>query len=157
MYIYHAPINALSAHTIHINLNMILYTHAERSPTKTVYIRHFMETHTHTHARAHTHARMHARTHARTHTRTHARTHAHTHTHASNMIHQLAQVSRERCMNIEERGMLLARHPPPVPYTILLLSPSLRPPPPPHTHPCLPPFPSPPPPLFPQPLLTQVI
>ena len=26
MYIYHALINALSAHMIHINLNMILYT-----------------------------------------------------------------------------------------------------------------------------------
>ena len=27
MYIYHAPINALSAHVIHIKLNMIFYTH----------------------------------------------------------------------------------------------------------------------------------
>ena len=27
MYIYHALINALSAHMIHINLNMIVYTH----------------------------------------------------------------------------------------------------------------------------------
>ena len=35
MYIYHALINALSAHMIHINLNMIFYTHVERSPTKT--------------------------------------------------------------------------------------------------------------------------
>ena len=34
MYIYHALINALSAHMIHINLNMIFYTHAEHSPTK---------------------------------------------------------------------------------------------------------------------------
>ena len=38
MYIYHAPINALSAHMIHVNLNMIFYTHAEHSPTKTLYI-----------------------------------------------------------------------------------------------------------------------
>ena len=37
-YIYHALINALSAHMIHINLNMIFYTHAEHSPTKTIYI-----------------------------------------------------------------------------------------------------------------------
>ena len=29
MYIYHALINALSAHMIHINLNMIFYTHVE--------------------------------------------------------------------------------------------------------------------------------
>ena len=29
MYIYHARINALSAHTIHINLNTIFYTHVE--------------------------------------------------------------------------------------------------------------------------------
>ena len=46
MYIYHALINALSAHMIHINLNMIFYTHAEHSPTKTIYIKH---THTLTH------------------------------------------------------------------------------------------------------------
>ena len=32
MYIYHALINALSAHMIHINLNMIFYTHVEHSP-----------------------------------------------------------------------------------------------------------------------------
>ena len=36
MYIYHALINALSAHTIHINLYMIFYTHVEHSPTKTI-------------------------------------------------------------------------------------------------------------------------
>ena len=35
MYIYHALINALSAHMIHINLNMIFYTHVKHSPTKT--------------------------------------------------------------------------------------------------------------------------
>ena len=29
MYIYHALTNALSAHMIHINLNMIFYTHVE--------------------------------------------------------------------------------------------------------------------------------
>ena len=34
MYIYHALINALSAHMIHINLNMIFYTRVEHSPTK---------------------------------------------------------------------------------------------------------------------------
>ena len=34
MYIYHALINALSAHIIHINLNMIFYTHVEHSPIK---------------------------------------------------------------------------------------------------------------------------
>ena len=32
-YIYHALINALSAHMIHINLNMIFYTHVEHSLT----------------------------------------------------------------------------------------------------------------------------
>jgi len=36
MYIYHALINALSAHMIHINLNMIFYTHVEHNPTKTI-------------------------------------------------------------------------------------------------------------------------
>ena len=32
MYIYHALIIALSAHLIHINLNIIFYTHVEHSP-----------------------------------------------------------------------------------------------------------------------------
>ena len=41
MYIYHALINALSAHIIHINLNMIFYTHIEHSPTKTIYIKYY--------------------------------------------------------------------------------------------------------------------
>ena len=53
MYIYHALINALSAHMIHINLNMIFYTHVENSPTKTIYIKYYTKkkdyTHTHTH------------------------------------------------------------------------------------------------------------
>ena len=30
MYIYHALIDALSAHVVHINLNMIFYTHVEK-------------------------------------------------------------------------------------------------------------------------------
>ena len=37
MYIYHALINPLSAHMIHINLNMIFYTHVEHSPTNFAY------------------------------------------------------------------------------------------------------------------------
>ena len=41
MYIYHALINALSTHMIHINLNMIFYTHIEHSPTKTIYIKYY--------------------------------------------------------------------------------------------------------------------
>ena len=41
MYIYHALINALSAHMIRINLNMIFYTHVQHSPTKTIYIKFF--------------------------------------------------------------------------------------------------------------------
>ena len=52
MYIYHALINALSAHIIHINLNMIFYTHVEHSPTKTIYIKYYNKkstTNTHTH------------------------------------------------------------------------------------------------------------
>ena len=43
MYIYHALINALSAHTIHINLNMIFYTHVKHSPTKTIYIKYYLK------------------------------------------------------------------------------------------------------------------
>ena len=47
MYIYHALISALSAHMIHINLNEIFYTHVWHSPTKTICITYYMETHTH--------------------------------------------------------------------------------------------------------------
>ena len=82
MYIYHALINALSAHMIHINLNMIFYAHVEHSPTKTIYIKYYtkknkqnknaLQTHTHTHT--HTRARTHARTHARPPTMTVAET-----------------------------------------------------------------------------------
>ena len=52
MYIYHALINALSAHMIHINLNMIFYTHVDHSPTKTIYIKYYNNnntTNTYTH------------------------------------------------------------------------------------------------------------
>ena len=55
MYIYHALINALSAHMIHINLNTIFCTHVEHTATKTIYIRYYMETYnTHTHTHTHT-------------------------------------------------------------------------------------------------------
>ena len=54
MYIYHALISTLSTHMIHINLNTILYTHVEHSPTKTIYIRYDMETHASMHTRTHT-------------------------------------------------------------------------------------------------------
>ena len=58
MYIYHALINALSAHMIHINLNMIFYAHVEQSPAKTIYIKYHKnknapQTHTHTEGRVH--------------------------------------------------------------------------------------------------------
>ena len=43
MYIYHALINALSAQMIHINLNMICYTHVKHSPTKTIYIKYYFK------------------------------------------------------------------------------------------------------------------
>ena len=43
MYIYHALINALTAHMIHINLNMIFYTYVEHSPTKTIYIKNYLK------------------------------------------------------------------------------------------------------------------
>ena len=43
MYIYHALINALNTHMIHINLNMILYTQVEHSPSKTTHTKHHTE------------------------------------------------------------------------------------------------------------------
>ena len=36
MYIYHALINALSAHVIHIKLNTIFYIRVEDSPSETI-------------------------------------------------------------------------------------------------------------------------
>ena len=45
---------------IHINLNMVFYTHVEHSPTKTIYIKYYIKinkkctTHTRTHTLAHT-------------------------------------------------------------------------------------------------------
>ena len=59
MYIYHALINGLRAHIIHINLSTIFYAHIEDSPTKAIYIRHYMDTHTHT-QKTRTHTCMHA-------------------------------------------------------------------------------------------------
>ena len=43
MYFYHALINALSAHMIHIHLDMIFYTHVKPSPTKTIYIKYYLK------------------------------------------------------------------------------------------------------------------
>ena len=63
MYIYHSLINALSAHMIHVNLNMVFYTHVEHSPTKTIYIKYYAEKQTHA---LHTHARARARAHTHT-------------------------------------------------------------------------------------------
>ena len=74
MYIYHALINALSAHMIHVNLNMLLYTRVEHSPTETVYINYYKKIFKKTNKQTKTH-------YTHTHTRTHARTHARTHTH----------------------------------------------------------------------------
>ena len=36
IYIYHAFINTMSTHMIHINLDMIFYTHVEPGPTKII-------------------------------------------------------------------------------------------------------------------------
>ena len=56
MYIYHMLINTLSAHMMHVNLNIIFYTHVGHSPTKIIYMKYYTEkqtntllTHTHTH------------------------------------------------------------------------------------------------------------
>ena len=71
MYIYQALINTLRAHMIHINLNMIFYTHVEHSPTKTIYIKYYLKIyiyikmhykHTHTHTHTHMHVRAHTHT-----------------------------------------------------------------------------------------------
>ena len=84
MYIYHALINALSAHMIHINLNMIFYTHVEHSPTKTIFIKYCMEQHTHAQTAMSSNmydTDLYAQACARTQACAHKRTHTHTHTH----------------------------------------------------------------------------
>ena len=80
MYIYHALINALSAHMIHINLNTIFCAHVEHLPNQFTYIRYYMETnmHAHTHTHIHTHTHTHTHTHIHTHTHTHTHTYSHT-------------------------------------------------------------------------------
>ena len=55
MFIYHALINALSAHTIHINVNMIFYAHVEHSPTETIYIKYYLKNKTTKQNALHTH------------------------------------------------------------------------------------------------------
>ena len=55
MYIYYALINALSAHMIHINLNMIFYPHVEHSPTKTITLSIYQKTRTQKAPQTHTH------------------------------------------------------------------------------------------------------
>ena len=59
MCIYHALINTLSAHMIHINLNMIFYMHVEHSPAKTIYIKYYTEKQMQTRTRTHTHTHTH--------------------------------------------------------------------------------------------------
>ena len=96
MYIYHSLINDLNAYMMHVNLNMMFYTHVEHSPTKTIYIKYYTKTKqnttynnnnnnnnknnnnknknaldTHTHTHTHTHTQTHTQTHTHTHTYTH--------------------------------------------------------------------------------------
>ena len=93
VYIYHALINALGTHMIHINLNMIFYTHVEHSPTKTVYIKYYKRfikktTKTHTH----TQQKHYKNTHTHTHMYTHMHTHTHTHTCACAHTYTVAEI-----------------------------------------------------------------
>ena len=55
---------------IHVNLNTIFYTHVEHSPTKTIYVKYYMEKQTHACVCACTHTHAHARTHTHTHAQT---------------------------------------------------------------------------------------
>lgn len=42
IYIYHALIDALSAHRIHLNLNTIFCSHVEHSATRTIAIQYYI-------------------------------------------------------------------------------------------------------------------
>ena len=61
-YICHAFTKALSVHMIHSNLNTRFYTHVEHDPTKTSYIRYYVDIHTHMHVYTHTHTHTHTAT-----------------------------------------------------------------------------------------------
>ena len=78
MYIYHALINTLSAHMIHVNLNMIFYTHVKHSLTKTIYIKYYLKNKIKIIIKAH-----YKRAHTQTHARVRARTHTYTYTDCS--------------------------------------------------------------------------
>ena len=54
MYIYQALTNALSAHMIHINLNMIFYTYKAQSYQNNLHKILYGKTNTHTHTHTHT-------------------------------------------------------------------------------------------------------
>ena len=43
MYIYHALVDALSTHTVQINLNTVLYAYAEHSPSNAIYIKYYVK------------------------------------------------------------------------------------------------------------------
>ena len=106
MYIYHALINALSTCMIHINLNVMFYTHqVEHSPTKTTHTKQDTERQTphltpqHTQKTQfkrvqhwsvsyimHTRACTHVHTHTHIHTTHTHHTHTHTHTHNDEYI-----------------------------------------------------------------------
>ena len=65
MYIYHPLINALSAHMIHINLNMIFYTYKAQSYQNNLHKVLYGKTNKHTHY-THTHTCTHTMTVAKT-------------------------------------------------------------------------------------------
>ena len=62
-------------HLIHINLNMIFYTHVERSSTKTIYIKYYIKQMKKYQNKTKNALQVQTRTHARTHTHTHTHTH----------------------------------------------------------------------------------
>ena len=86
MYIYHWLINALNAHIIHINLNMIFYTHVEHSP---------MKNNLHKVLYGNTHTPMNLNVHIGLCAHAHTYTHTHTHTHNPELcyIHTLTQIT----------------------------------------------------------------
>ena len=92
MCIYRALINALSIHMIHVNLNVIFYTHVEHSPTKTIKVVYTQKTTKNnnnnnkkqqqkTKTKNNKNRTTHIHTHTHTHPHTHAPAHSHTHTH----------------------------------------------------------------------------
>ena len=43
IYIYHALIDVLNVHMVHVNLKTIFYTHVEQGPTNAIHLKYYLK------------------------------------------------------------------------------------------------------------------